>query len=73
MEFDAIEKVQLVALTQEIDEIAFANRLFWAHKQAHTRSEIAEYQWRQERLEQVRAELARLAKHRHCTRLRVDE
>jgi hypothetical protein len=60
MECDAIGRVRLAALTEEIDAIHFADNLFWRQKQAHTRAEVAEYQWRQERLEQIRGELARL-------------
>jgi hypothetical protein len=60
MEPDVIERARLAALTEEIDAIHFANSLFWRHREAHTRAAIAEYQWRQERLNQIRGELARL-------------
>jgi hypothetical protein len=55
-----IDRVRLAALTEEIDAIYFADSLFWRYKQAHTRTEVAEYQWRQEQLEQIRGALARL-------------
>jgi hypothetical protein len=60
MEPDVIARTRLAALRQEIDAIHFANSLFWRHKEAHTRDAIAEYQSRQERLDQIREELARL-------------
>jgi hypothetical protein len=60
MECDGVKRTCLAALTEEIDAIHFCNCLFWTGKQVHTRAAIAEYHWRQERLEHIRGELARL-------------
>jgi len=60
MEPDVIEGPRLATLREEIDAIHWANSLFWRHREAHTRAAIAAYQSRQERLDQIRGELARL-------------
>jgi hypothetical protein len=42
-----------------VDAIHRANRLYWAQKKP-SRAAIAEYEWRQERLEQIRGEMQKL-------------
>ena len=50
----------LAVLTSEMDSIHFANSLFWAGGESVTIEARAEYQRRQERLEQIRVELVQL-------------
>jgi hypothetical protein len=59
MAFDSTTKAIIAALYEEIDSIHFANRLFWGQK-GHSREAHAEYESGQERLEQIRTELATL-------------
>jgi hypothetical protein len=50
------ESPKLAALRDEIEAIHFANRLYWNQKKP-SRAAIAEYERRQERLEQIRREM----------------
>lgn len=47
------------ALYAEMDFIHCANALYWREGDFHTRDEIAEYKRRQDRLNEIRAELAK--------------
>jgi hypothetical protein len=47
------------ALRKEVDAIHYANKLYWAQKRP-SRTAVAEYEWRQERLEQIRREMEKL-------------
>jgi hypothetical protein len=53
---------RIVVLHEEIDSIHFANKLYWA-KEEHSHGAIAEYERRQDRLEEVRRELFELGPH----------
>ena len=53
-------RVKIALLTAEMEAIHFANRLYWERGEAATLEERAEYQRRQDRLEEIRAELAKL-------------
>jgi hypothetical protein len=59
MELDAKAKVRIASLNEEMDSIHHANSLYWG-KQGHSRMAIAEYQFRNERLDKIRAELTQL-------------
>jgi hypothetical protein len=50
---DALRRVKVEALQNELDTIHFADKLYWASDE-HTREATAKYQRRQERLEQIR-------------------
>ena len=50
---------QLAALREELETIHFANRQYW-NQQEHSHAAIAEYERRQERLEQIRKEMDEL-------------
>jgi hypothetical protein len=52
-------KARIVVLQEEIDSIHFANKLYWA-KEEHSHTAIAEYERRQDRLEEIRHELFEL-------------
>jgi hypothetical protein len=60
MELDAKIKARIASLRKEVDEIHRANRLYWEQGESQTLAAKAEYDSRNERLEQIRAELARL-------------
>ena len=51
---------KITFLNQEMDEIHHANTLYWKQKEGHTKAAKAQYQWRQDRLEKIREELAQL-------------
>jgi hypothetical protein len=59
MERDSKEK-RIAALREEMDAIHAANRLYWQAGEEHTLAERAEYQFRQDRLDKIRSELAQL-------------
>jgi hypothetical protein len=46
-------------LNQEMDEIHYANSLYWK-QEGHSKAAKAQYQWRQDRLEEIRKELDQL-------------
>jgi hypothetical protein len=60
LEPDAGAKARIAALNEEMDAIYFADRRYWERGQAVTAEERAEYQRRQDRLEDIRRELALL-------------
>lgn len=60
MEPDARVKARIAALYEEMHTIYFADRRYWERGQAATPDERAEYQRRQDRLEEIRKELALL-------------
>jgi hypothetical protein len=49
----------MAVLSEEMDSIHYANRLFWEQK-AHSREASVEYYRRQDRLEEIRSELTGL-------------
>jgi hypothetical protein len=51
----------MTVLSQELDSIHHANRLFWEQGTAHGRNAKVEYYCRQDRLEEIRSELAELS------------
>jgi hypothetical protein len=52
--------VKMAALSVEMDAIHFANSLYWKQGHSQTVAARAEYQRRQDRLEEIRTELAQL-------------
>lgn len=60
MEPDATAKARIAALNEEVHTIYFADRRYWERGRAGTLEERAEYQRRQDRLEEVRKELVLL-------------
>jgi len=60
MAFEIAADVEIVDLTAEMGTIHFANRLYWRRGEAATREERAEHCRRQERLDEIRAELAQV-------------
>jgi hypothetical protein len=60
MEIDAKKKARVAALNEEMDGIHFVNNLYWQLGKGVTSKERAEHQRRQDRLEEIRAELAQL-------------
>jgi hypothetical protein len=58
----ALRQAKAEALQDELDTIHFANKLYWASDE-HTNQATAEYQRRQERLEQIREEMRELKKN----------
>jgi hypothetical protein len=60
MEPDASTKARIASLSKEMDEIHNANRLYWAQGESQSLAAKAEYESRNERLEQIRAELDQL-------------
>jgi|HubBroStandDraft_1064217.scaffolds.fasta_scaffold00017_81 hypothetical protein len=61
MEPEVKEKVRIAALSEEMDAIHAANSLYWQAGKVHTLAERAEYQFRQDRLDKIRSELALLS------------
>jgi hypothetical protein len=53
----------LATLLKEVEAIHCANKADWTEKH-HSRSAIADYQRRQERLDQIRLEMVRAIRHR---------
>jgi len=60
MELDGTTKARTASLNQEMDAIHRANSLYWKQGKSQTLAAKAEYEFRNERLEQIRAELAKL-------------
>jgi hypothetical protein len=60
MELDAKKKPRMAALNEEMDVIHSANQSYWNQGQSHSARSKAHYQFRQERLEEIRKELAQL-------------
>jgi hypothetical protein len=61
MELDAKVKARIAVANEEMEAIHYANRLYWEHNNP-TLAARAEYNFRNERLEKIRAELEELAK-----------
>jgi hypothetical protein len=59
MEPDATTNARIAALHEEITSIHFVTKLFWEQK-AHSSEARAEHYRRQDRLEEIRSELAAL-------------
>jgi hypothetical protein len=60
VEPDVKKSSRIAVLNEEMDDIHFANVLYWKQGHSQTVAAKAEYQFRQNRLEKIRAELARL-------------
>jgi hypothetical protein len=60
MEPDVGRAARIAALNEEIDTIHRANAPYWEQGKSQTFAARAEYQLRNERLEKIREELARL-------------
>jgi hypothetical protein len=60
VELDASTKARIASLSKEMDEIHHANRLYWKQGESQSLAAKAEYESRNERLEQIRAALAQL-------------
>lgn len=60
MEPDSPTYTKIAALTSEMDGIHFVNSLYWKQGEMGSLKARAEYQHRQDRLEEIRAELAKL-------------
>jgi hypothetical protein len=58
MEFDSRTKARIAFLNQEMDELHVANSTFWEQGKSQSLAARAEYQFRNERLEKIRAALA---------------
>jgi len=56
---DARTSAKIAFLNQEMDEIHYAHTLYWK-QEGHSNAATAQYQWRQDRLEEIRKELDRL-------------
>ena len=54
-------QARMTVLNQEINSIHQANRLFWEQKKVHGRKAKGEYYCRQDRLEEIRSEMAVLS------------
>ena len=63
MEPEGARKARIAILHEEIHSIDVANRLYWKNKVSN-REAKAEYQRRQERLEEIRRELDELCRSR---------
>ena len=61
MEPEGTSQARMAVLSEEIHSIHYANRLFWEQKRAHGRKAKVEYYRRQDRLEEIRSELAELS------------
>jgi len=59
MEPDATAKARIATLHEEMNAIHLANKVYWENK-SPSREDRAEYQRRQEHLEEIRRELLRL-------------
>jgi hypothetical protein len=60
MEADADKRARIDGLNKEMDAIYFADRQYWERREGITHDARIEHQRRQERLEEIREELARL-------------
>jgi hypothetical protein len=57
---DAKTNLRIAALNEEMDTLHYANSLYWRQGQYHNSDAKALYQFRQDRLDQIRSELAQL-------------
>ena len=60
MELQAKAKTRIAFLNVEMDELHRANGLYWKQGQSQSLAEKSKYEFRNERLEEIRNELARL-------------
>ncbi len=60
MEPSAKTKARIAVLNDEMDAIHYANSLYWKLGEFKTLAAKSEYQFRNERLEKIRTEIARL-------------
>ncbi|MGC2260531.1 MAG: hypothetical protein WA474_18875 [Candidatus Sulfotelmatobacter sp.] len=60
MELDARTQARIGSLSKEMDEIHHVNLLYWEQGESQPLAAKAEYASRNERLEQIRAALAKL-------------
>lgn len=60
MELDSRTKVKIAFLNEEMDKIHAANGVYWKQGKSQSATARAEYEFRNERLEKIRAELAYL-------------
>jgi hypothetical protein len=60
MEPDGKKGSRIAILNEEMDAIHNANSLYWKQGQSQTLADRAQYEFRQERLEKIRKELAEL-------------
>jgi len=58
---EGTRQARMTVLSQEIDSIHHANRLFWEQGTAHGGKAKVEYYYRQDRLEEIRSEMAELS------------
>ena len=58
---EGTRQARMTVLSQEIDSIDHANRLFWEQGTAHGRKAKVAYYYRQDRLEEIRSEMAELS------------
>jgi len=56
----ARKNARIAILSEEMDALHYENALYWKQGSHHTTAATAQYQFRQDRLEKVRAELADL-------------
>lgn len=61
MEPEGTSQARMAALSEEMHSIHHANKLFWEQKRARDRKAKVEYYRRQDRLEEIRGELAELS------------
>jgi hypothetical protein len=61
MEPDTTTRARIAALSKELEAIYVADTVYW-RQDDHTRDDRAQYHRRQERLEEIRNELAELTR-----------
>jgi hypothetical protein len=62
MDSEATRKARIAALLEELDFIHYANELYWRQANPSVAAK-ADYFRRQDRLEEIRSELAKLQEH----------
>jgi hypothetical protein len=60
MEMEERKEIKIALLNEEMDAIHYANDLFWKQGTSQSKTAKSEYQFRNERLDKIRAELAQL-------------
>ena len=63
---EGTRQARITVLNQEIDSTHHANRLFWEQGNAHGRKAKVKYYCRQDRLEEIRSEMAELSDAGEC-------
>jgi hypothetical protein len=61
MGLEGARQARMAVLSVEMHSIHHANRRFWEQKKAHGRKAKVEYYRRQDRLEEIRSELAEVS------------